>query len=276
MWRPNIQKTNLQKAILTNRDLVILDTETTGRGKNDFIIQFSARKLRKRGKQYIMEEELDIYIKPPFLISKKIEELTGITNEFLSDKPSEEDVFIQIKNFLQGAIPVAYNAPFDIGFLSRMYGRNGEEYQYDYALDVLEMARDLVPKSQSASHKLCDIATLYGVDENIPFHNAKGDVLVTERLLCIFVMEYFDKDDITNCRRRLRYAKVLDVSFWAGFQGNSRIYVNTNMGSVYYDIKNKQWMDKNLKMEEYDMEDIRKQAFAIAGVSSEKELAKYR
>lgn len=276
MWRPNIQKTNLQKAILTNRDLVILDTETTGIGKNDFMIQFSARKLRKRGKQYIMEEELDIYIKPPILISKKIEELTGITNEFLADKPSEEEVFEQIRSFLQGAIPVAYNAPFDIRFLSGVYERNGVEYQYDYALDVLEMARDLVPKSQSASHKLCDIAALYGVDKNIPFHNAKGDILVTERLLRIFIMEYFDKDAVANRKRKLRYAKVLDVSYWAGFQGNSRIYVNTNMGSVYYDIKNKQWMDKNLKMEEYDMEDIRKQTFEFTGTSSEMELAKYR
>ena len=68
----------------------------------------------------------------------------------------------------------------------------------------------------------------------------------------------------------------INLAYWEGYKGNSRIYVNTDRGSVYYSIKEKIWKDKNLRMEEYDMEDIRKQAFAIAGVSNETEFAKYR
>ena len=275
MWRPNIQKQEIQRALCSKKDLVILDTETTGCSKNDFIIQFAAKKYRRINNQLFFVEEKNIYIKPPMLISDKIEELTGITNDFLSDKPSEEDVFGEIYHFLDGTIPVIYNAPFDIRFISNMYKRNGKEYVNDIVLDVLDMARDLVSKDVSSSHKLCDIAALYGADKDIPFHNAMGDVIATERLFKFFVMEYFNKEK-QDSNKYLKKATVLGVSFWEGHKGNSRIYVNTNRGSVYYDIRNKAWEDKNLKMEEYDMDDIRKQALAFTNTSCEAELAKYR
>lgn len=274
MWRPNIQKTEIQKAIRSKKDLVFLDVETTGLSQNDFIIQFAALKYRHTNGGFKEIDKINVYIKPPILISKKIEELTGITNEFLADKPSEDIVVQEIEKFMRNSIPVIYNAPFDMRMLKALYSRNRMSLECDIVLDVLEMARDLVSKTDSSSHKLCDIAKLYGVDKDISFHDASGDIRATQKLFHIFMLEYFDKSKV--CKNWLKKANVINLAYWEGYKGNSRIYVNTDRGSVYYSIKEKIWEDKNLRMEEYDMEDIRKQAFAIAGVSNETEFAKYR
>lgn len=278
MWSCSEEREKIKKALKSGKPFIIVDTETTGlSAKKSFIIQISGLKMRLNEKnEFEVYQKVDCYIKPPIAVSKKIEELTGITNELLETKQEEYKLFPKIKRFLADSVLVIYNAPFDVKMISAMYERNGEKFEPFMVLDVLKMAKELVSKEESESHKLCDIASLYGTDKGLSFHNAFNDVIATYRLFLAFLNEYSEKEQEEKKTTYKKKANVLNVTFWSGYRGRSRVYVNTDKGTVYYDVYSKVWEDKDLKMEEYDMEDIRRQAFLKTGTSNEFEFARYR
>ena len=127
---------------------IIFDTETTGiKPEKDRIVELAAIKYEVHNKVAKEIDTLHIYIKPPFLMEQKIVNIHGITNEFLMDKPTEENVFNQIKEFF-GKEPVVagHNIAFDIEMLNALYMRQGEYFTSKVSLDTLEMARDLKEK----------------------------------------------------------------------------------------------------------------------------------
>lgn len=56
---------------------------------------------------------------------KTWQEVTGYTREEWADAPSEADVAPELARQLHGAVLVAHNADFDVGFLSAMLERHG-------------------------------------------------------------------------------------------------------------------------------------------------------
>ncbi|GMA59047.1 hypothetical protein GCM10025858_35500 [Alicyclobacillus sacchari] len=92
---------------------VIFDTETTGlNAREDTLIEIAAVKVQGG-------EIVDTYaslIDPERPISPKITELTGISNDMVKGQPKLEDVLPAFREFVQGAILVAHNAEFDVGF----------------------------------------------------------------------------------------------------------------------------------------------------------------
>lgn len=278
MWSCSEEREKIKKALKSGKPFIIVDTETTGlSAKKSFIIQISGLKMRLNEKnEFEVYQKVDCYIKPPIAVSRKIEELTGITNELLETKQEEYKLFPKIRRFLADSVLVIYNAPFDVKMISAMYERNGEKFEPFMVLDVLKMAKELVSKEESESHKLCDIASLYGADKGLSFHNAFNDVIATYRLFLAFLNEYSEKEQEEKKATYKKKANVLNVTFWGGYRGRSRVYVNTDRGTVYYDVYSKVWEDKDLRMDEYDMEDIRRQAFLKTGTTNELEFARYR
>ena len=276
MWRSKELQNEFLNVIEPGSSFVVFDTETTGlKSDVDRIIEFAAKRIFVDSECNFEEiASIDVFIRPPFFVDKKISELTGITNEFLETKPDEDEVFKSIEFFF-GKNPVifAYNSKFDIRFVSQMYARHGKEFVYAKEFDVLEMARDLVDKSEVENFKLCTIAELYGCTEGITFHQAIDDVKATVALVSCFYKEYKDKkaDEPDKI-----YCKVTDVHFWKGWKGFSRIYVNTTSGTVFYDIRNHVWKGKDVDPDAIDMESVQKEAFTITGSSDLAEFARYR
>ena len=96
-----------------DRIIAVIDTETTGINSNkDRIVQFSGKKYRIRDQKMEQIAEMDIYIKAPFPMPEAAMRVNGITDEFLADKPSEEDVVAEICAFMEGSILVGYNVDF--------------------------------------------------------------------------------------------------------------------------------------------------------------------
>ena len=92
---------------------------------------------------------------PPF-----ITRITGITQKMVADAPRIEEVLPELLAFLEGAVLVAHNAPFDVGFLnyelSRLVGwRLGEG-----AIDTLPLARAVAPGLPN--YRLGTIAEAFG------------------------------------------------------------------------------------------------------------------
>lgn len=289
MWRTTETEKKLFQLLSKKNDtFIVFDVETSGLSvEKDRIIQISAIKYLI-GDDYQLHKlnEFNEYINPGFYVSEKITELTDITNDFLETQPSEEDIFPVIYSFF-GESPnlAAYNSNFDIGFLNACYERNGARLNgtlrnskgvvnnLTTAVDVLQMARDLVDKKDTENFKLRTICELYGLAEGIEWHNANGDVEATGQLMQVFISEYQNRQNAVTMVPK-QNATVLSVRYWEGFRGFSRIYVNTNIGTIYYDIRNKVWGEKDTGViDQINMEKLRQDILQKYSVTSEDELA---
>ena len=74
-----------------------------------------------------------------------ITQITGITQEMVADAPRIEEVIPELLEFLEGAVIVAHNAPFDVGFLNYELQRLKGRRLGEGAIDTLPLARLLAP-----------------------------------------------------------------------------------------------------------------------------------
>ena len=94
---------------------IVLDTETTGLSpeKGDRIVEIACIELINH---LPTENCFQVYINPEREMSKEAIEITGITDEFLKDKPLFKDVAEDFLNFIKSDTLIIHNAKFDIKF----------------------------------------------------------------------------------------------------------------------------------------------------------------
>jgi DNA polymerase-3 subunit epsilon len=102
---------------LIQGEFVIFDTETTGIGYDDELVQVGA--IDQTGTVLI-----DTLVKPVRRISPKAAAVHGLTAEHLVDAPGFPDVYPRLVSALKGQRVVAYNADFD----SRLLEQACEQY----------------------------------------------------------------------------------------------------------------------------------------------------
>lgn len=103
---------------------LIMDTETTGFDENngDRIVEVGM--IEMVGRKFT-GQKLHIYLNPDKEMDDEVIGVHGITNEFLSDKPTFEQVADKILEFAKGAELIAHNATFDMRFLNMEFARAG-------------------------------------------------------------------------------------------------------------------------------------------------------
>ena len=145
---------------------VVLDTETTGlsAAEGHRVIEIGAVELLNRR---LTGKHFHHYLQPDRAIDPGAEEVHGISNEFLADKPRFADVAAQFVEFIAGAELIIHNAPFDVGFLNAELGRLGPDggaiETHCGVLDTLALARRLHPGQRNTLDALCK---RYGVDNS--------------------------------------------------------------------------------------------------------------
>lgn len=196
---------NDKKDIIINYDsnksydeFVIFDIETTGLSSlNDMITEIGAIKV-------VGDNVVDSFsqlINPERPISEFITNLTGITNEMVSDKPKINEVIRNFKEFIGDSVLVAHNATFDIGFIRERMRLENLELD-NPVLDTLELARTIF--STLKNHKLDTIAKHLDVSlEN--HHRALDDATATKDILLKIIAILEEKgintfDQINNLR----------------------------------------------------------------------------
>ncbi len=93
------------------RDIVILDTETTGlEARDERIVSLAI--IDPEGRVLI-----DTLLNPGIPIPFDATAIHGITDAMVKDAPSFTTVYPAIREALEGRMWVSYNAPFDISFL---------------------------------------------------------------------------------------------------------------------------------------------------------------
>ena len=135
---------------------VILDTETTGlevqRGHR--VIEIGCIELVQRratGRRF------HCYLNPDRSIDEGARAVTGISDDFLLDKPRFGDIAAEFLEFIDGAEVVAHNAAFDVGFLDAELARVGATQLATRALviDTLALAREKFPGQRNSLDALC-------------------------------------------------------------------------------------------------------------------------
>lgn len=103
--------------------ILILDTETTGfyYNQDDRIIEVGAIEMINRK---LTGSSIHIYINPLRAVGES-ENIHGISDAFLADKPTFEQVAQVLQDYLRGAEIVAHNASFDMNFLDAEFERAG-------------------------------------------------------------------------------------------------------------------------------------------------------
>lgn len=170
------------KAKKLSPDFVVLDFETTGLDyKENEIIQFGVVEYQD-GK---VVDEYSKYFKPNKPVGKTVMRKTGITNEFLEDKPKlSKEYMEELKNLLEGKTIVAHNAPFDLKFLLKnLYDFNIEHKKFR-VFDTLTYARRLI--DETPNHKLETLKNYFDLD-NGSSHNALNDCRATGNLALLLI-----------------------------------------------------------------------------------------
>ncbi len=150
---------------------IALDIETTGleRDTND-IIEVGLALFENE----LLKDTYSSFIKPNTNIPKRIEELTGISNEAVEHAPKINEVVNDIKEFIGNNIIVAHNANFDIYFLKKhIHDLNNE------VADTLLLSRILLPQEHRFS--LSMLIELFGL-ENQNAHRALYDAIACGEL----------------------------------------------------------------------------------------------
>ncbi|WP_426462368.1 exonuclease domain-containing protein [Staphylococcus equorum] len=158
-------------------NFVVLDFETTGlKYQENEIIQYGVVEYQE-GK---VINEHSKYFKPNKPIGKTVMRKTGITNEFLEDKPKLSEVYMEeLKNLLEGKTIVAHNAPFDLKFLLKNLCDFNIEHKKFRVFDTLTYARRLI--DETPNHKLETLKNHFGLDDGLS-HNALNDCRATGNL----------------------------------------------------------------------------------------------
>ncbi|MHC9085509.1 DNA polymerase III subunit epsilon [Luteimonas sp. RIT-PG2_3] len=137
---------------------IVLDTETTGLEwkKGNRVVEIGCVELMERrptGRTYHQ------YIKPDRDFEQGAAEVTGLTLEFLADKPDFSEIAEAFLDFIDGAELVIHNASFDLGFLdyelSRLPGEHRRMRERASILDSLELARQRFPGQRNSLDALC-------------------------------------------------------------------------------------------------------------------------
>ena len=139
---------------------IVLDTETTGLSweKGNRVVEIGCVELIERrptGRRF------HCYLNPQREFEPGAQEVTGLTLDFLADKPLFADVVDEFLAFLgdDAAELIAHNAAFDMGFLdnelallSPHYGRMADRVRVQ---DSLELARQRFPGQRNSLDALC-------------------------------------------------------------------------------------------------------------------------
>lgn len=269
-----------------DKTFVIADIETTGFSpeKGGQIIEIGAIKIDENGNEL---ESFHRYIKPTVKIPKKIEELTGVTNELVKNEQGMGTVLREFLNFFKGSTVVFHNAAFDWDrYLVPCYARLGFKIPSNYPyLDTKELSKYIFPNEKKHDLEICCERFNIEVKDH---HSAFADVKMTVQIflhlkeLCKNKFEHlpyivwnFTKQSNNIIIRNVRYWGIKGVR--TGKHTKWRYYItfvcNGIGGSGFYDVMSDSWEIKEFDGT-LDANELKEPVFQFLKITSYDELKK--
>ncbi|GAA1301034.1 DEDD exonuclease domain-containing protein [Saccharothrix xinjiangensis] len=164
---------------LRDTTFVVFDLETTGgRADEDAITEIGAVKVR--GGRVL--GEFATLVDPERGIPPQVSALTGITQMMVTGAPRLTTVLPAFLEFAAGAVLVAHNSGFDVGFMKAACHRHGYAWPKPTVVCTVRLARRVLTRDEAPSCRLSALAALFGVAEQ-PNHRALTDARATVEVL---------------------------------------------------------------------------------------------
>jgi DNA polymerase III epsilon subunit family exonuclease len=175
---PTSSVLDFAEATDAKRELVVIDTETTGTDpKMADLVEVAAVKIK--GTKVV--DRWSTFVNPGRPIIGN--QMHGITDKDVKGAPSPKEAAEKLLAFIgPDALVVGHNVGFDIGFVEEAMG-DGFRVRPGSYIDTLVIARDGYPGAES--YKLPDLARFFGV-ELTQSHRALPDAEATANLLLWF------------------------------------------------------------------------------------------
>lgn len=188
-------------------DIVVLDTETTGLNPGtDRVIEVGAIKMRDQrpiSKFHTYLNAQGVSSSPGALA------VHGITDQFLSDKPTFEDVYHALLAFISDTDLVIHNAPFDVGFLDAELARVGYQSKVSdvcHVVDTLVLAKQRFPGQKNNLDALCK---RFGISND--HRTLHGALLDADLLAKVYLQMSVSQTDLLGAKKT-QYAEVSSES----------------------------------------------------------------
>lgn len=161
---------------------IVLDTETTG------LDPLAGHRVVELGCLELVNtvatgRTFHTYFNPERIMPSEAQEIHGLTDEFLADKPLFVDRVDEFLAFIGEAQLVIHNAQFDIGFLNAELERVGRTKLANAYVDTVSMARRKFPGQRVSLDALCE---RFGVDNS---NRTKHGALLDSELLAEVYLE---------------------------------------------------------------------------------------
>lgn len=143
-------------------DFTVIDLETTGRG-NQYteITELSAIRYRN----YQAVDSFSVLVKPSSSILPFVENLTGITDDMLKNKPRVGTVIESFVDFIGNDVVVGHNVNFDFNLVYDAYFAETKKLMRNDYLDTLNLSRIL--NEDASSHKLESLCHYFEIRRDI-------------------------------------------------------------------------------------------------------------
>ena len=190
---------------------LILDTETTGfyYQDGDRIIEVGALEMINRK---LTGSSIHIYIQPEKLVGES-ENIHGISDDFLKDKPKFAEIADVLYQYLKGAEIIAHNATFDMNFLDMEFSRAGLGNLSDVCTvtDSLLMAKNKHPGQKNSLDALVRRYEIPARDRT--FHGAllDAEILADVYLAMTGGQVAFDMDALSASEAQQRQSDRLSI-----------------------------------------------------------------
>lgn len=162
---------------------IVFDTETTGLSPatGDRMVEIGCVELVNRVET---GNSFHAYFNPERPMDPAAQEVHGLSDAFLSNKPLFEEKVEELLDFLGDSPLVAHNARFDFSFMNHELGVCGRLHIPESRMvDTLALARVRHP---GAKHSLDALCTRYGIDRS---HRIKHGALLDAQLLAQIYIE---------------------------------------------------------------------------------------
>ncbi|MFD9735373.1 DEDD exonuclease domain-containing protein [Umezawaea sp. NPDC059074] len=164
---------------LRDTTFVVFDLETTGGSANDdAVTEIGAVKIR--GGEVL--GEFATLVDPERGIPPQVVALTGITQFMVTGAPRMDRVLPAFLEFAAGAVLVAHNSGFDVGFMKAACERHGYHWPKPSVVCTVRLARRVLTRDEAPSCRLGALAQLFGT-ATTPTHRALDDARATVEVL---------------------------------------------------------------------------------------------
>ncbi|HLG47085.1 MAG TPA: DNA polymerase III subunit epsilon [Reyranella sp.] len=161
---------------------IVLDTETTGLDPlaGHRVVELGCVELEN---MVATGRTFHAYFNPEMLMPAGAQDIHGLSDEFLADKPRFAEKVEEFLEFLGDAQLVIHNAQFDIGFLNAELERVGKAKLLNPYVDTVSMARKKFPGQRVSLDALCE---RFSIDNS---NRVKHGALLDSELLAEVYLE---------------------------------------------------------------------------------------